>query len=179
MRRLLILALALALPALAGAQKIRAVPYQIAVGGGAIIGDNGIIASWDSAFATVQWHGIQLFEDNVSTGLGIELHPASVISVTEDKVRISSIDAVDARVWSMNRVKMSVTQLPGSIWDLMYAGTDLLIYEIGSKDYTGDFDARLVYGVKDKVGPGEVVLEIYMFEKYRPVSFAALYRWVF
>jgi hypothetical protein len=79
----------------------------------------------------------------------------------------------------MNRVKMSVTQLPGELWESMFIGTDLLVYEGGSLDHTGDFSARLVYGVHEKAGPGWIDLEIYMFEKYRPVSFAMFYRYDF
>jgi hypothetical protein len=57
----------------------------------------------------------------------------------------------------------------------MYLGSDLLVYEAGSKDWTGDFSARFVYGVEEQAGPGKIQFEIYMFEKYRPISFAVFY----
>jgi hypothetical protein len=161
------------------AQTIKVEPTQISVGGGAMLGDNGIIASWDSAFAAVQWHGVAMFSQNVTTGVGIEIHPAAVLSMNEDGVFVQAIDQVDWRLWSMNRVKMSALQIPGQLWESMFVGTDLLIREGGSTDFTGGFSARLVYGVKEKAGPGWIEMEIYMFEKYRPVSFAFLYRYNF
>jgi hypothetical protein len=166
-------------PVLTFPQVIHIEPTQISIGGGAMIGDNGIIASWDSAFATVQWHGVSMFADNVTTGIGVEIHPAAVWSETQDGFRLQYVEDVDWRLWSMNRVKMSALQIPGGVWESMFIGTDLLIQEGGSTDFTGDFHARLVYGVKEKAGPGWVELEIYMFEKYRPVSFAVLYRYDF
>ena len=176
MKRAFVFVAALLLATSLSAQAIRVEPTQISLGGGAMVGDYGIIASWDSVFGAVHWHGVQMFDDGVTTGVGLEIHPAAVLKMWEDNVFVQAIDQVDFRIWSLNRVKMSVLQLPGPIWDSMYIGTDLLVYEGGSMDLTGDFSARLVYGVKEEAGPGWIDLEIYMFERYRPVSFAVFYR---
>jgi len=179
MKRLVAVLVCLLLPVMASAQTIRVEPTQISLGGGAMIGENGIIASWDSAFAAIQWHGVQIYDDNIMTGAGIEIHPAAVFSYKDGNILVQDISQVDFRVWSLNRVKMSAMQLPGEVWESMFIGTDLLVYEGGSKDFTGDFSARLVFGAKEKAGPGWIDLEIYMFEKYRPVSFAVFYRYEF
>lgn len=179
MRYLIAIMLCLMLPVMVSAQTIRVEPSEISIGGGAMIGENGIIASWDSAFAAIQWRGIQMFADNFVSGVGLEVHPAAVFSVKDGNVLVQAFDQVDFRVWSLNRVKMSATQLPGSVWESMFIGTDLLLYEGGSTDFTGDFDMRLVYGVQEQAGPGFIDLEIYMFERYRPVSFAVFYRYDF
>lgn len=179
MKRFFMSLVFLLFPMLAFPQVIRVEPTQISVGGGAMIGDNGIIASWDSAFAAIHWHGVEMFAANVTSGVGIEIHPAAVVSGWEEGVFVQAIDQVDWRIWSLNRVKVSALQIPGSIWESMFIGTDLLIQEGGSKDHTGAFTARLAFGVKEKAGPGWIDLEIYMFEKYRPVSFALFYRYNF
>ena len=166
-------------PALAFSQGFEFEVGEVSLGGGAMIGDNGIVASWDSAFAAIQWRGVKLADEAFVTGVGIEFHPAAVLKFTEGNVRITQIDSVDFRIWSLNRLKMSTLQIPGEVWDMMFIGTDLLLHEEGSTDYTGDFTARLVYGVQEKAGPGFIDLEIYMFEKYRPVSFSVFYRYAF
>ena len=179
MKRLFVFLAVLFLSPSLSAQVIRVEPTQISVGGGAMIGDDFIITSWDSAFASIQWHGVSMFDADLTSGVGLEIHPAAVLSFQEDGIRMQAIDQVDFRVWSLNRLKMSALQLPGPIWDSMFIGTDLLVYEGGSTDHTGDFTARLVYGVREKAGPGWIELELYMFEKYRPVSFALLYKYNF
>lgn len=179
MKRLIAVLICLLLPVMASAQTIRVEPSEISLGGGAMIGENGIIASWDSAFAAIQWRGVQMFADNFVSGVALEVHPAAVLSFKEGNALVQYIEQVDFRVWSMNRVTMSALPLPGEIWESMFIGTDLLVYEGGSKDHTGDFSARLVFGVQEKAGPGFIDLEIYMFEKYRPVSFAMFYRYNF
>jgi len=58
----------------------------------------------------------------------------------------------------------------------MFSGVDALIAEGGPDDFTGDFDARFVMGGDfGKVGPGNIVVELIMFQEYVPVSFVVLY----
>lgn len=143
-------------------------PMNFAVGGGSMFGEESDLFSFDSAFASVQWNGIALFGPIASTGIGVELHPASILS---DGDSVQSIGNADWRFWSLNRLEMSALQLPGEFWDDMYLGGDLLLAE-GGTDYSGDFSARFVYGLRE----GPVQFEVYMFEKYRPISFAFMYR---
>ena len=174
-----VLALFLSTTSLLSAQVIRVEPSQISLGGGGMIGAGGMISSWDAVFAAVQWHGVQLFADNMTTGVGIEIHPAAVFSYKEGQTLTQFVDVVDWRLWSLNRMKMSALQLPGEVWESIYIGSDLLIEEGGSTDFTGGFTARMVFGVQEEAGPGWIDLEIYMFEKYRPVSFSVFYRYNF
>jgi len=165
-------ALMLAQPAQAQTKILQFEPTDFSIGGGSMLGEEAMTFTWDSAFAAVHWHGVALFGDNASSGIGVEIHPASVVSSFENNVSVQSIDTVDWRFWSLNRIEMSALQLPGEIWETMYIGSDLLLAEGGGNDYSGDFSARFVYGVKD----GPVQLEFYMFEKYRPISVAFFYR---
>jgi hypothetical protein len=130
-------------------------------------------------FGSIQWHGVQMFADNVTSGVCIEVHPAAVLSFSEDNTRIQQVSNVDWRIWSTTRMKMSALKIPGDIWESMFLGTDLLVQEGGSNDWTGGFTARLVYGVREKAGPGWVWVDIYMFNEYQPVSVAAGYRYDF
>jgi hypothetical protein len=179
MKRFVYLLAILLLPALVSAQVIRAEPTQISVGGGSMLAEENMTFSWEAAFGAIHWHGVELFGRNGTTGVGVEIHPAAVLSFSEGNIRLSQMDQVDWRLWSLNRVKVSALQLPGEIWEKMYLGSDFLIYEGGSTDYTGDFTARFVFGVKEKAGPGWLDFEFYMFEKYRPISFAVFYRYNF
>ena len=171
---LMVLALVFALvaaPAQAETKILQLNPKDFSVGGGAMLGEESMTFTWESAFAAVHWHGVALFGD-ASTGVGIELHPASVVSSFENNVSVQSISDVDWRAWSLNRANMSMLQLPGEVWEMIYLGSDLLLAEGGGNDYTGGFDARFVFGVAD----GPIQVEFYMWEKYRPISFAFMYR---
>ena len=72
------LALFLSTTSLLPAQVIRVEPSQISLGGGGMIGAGGMISSWDAVFAAIQWHGVQLFADNMTTGVGIEIKGVGV-----------------------------------------------------------------------------------------------------
>lgn len=178
MRKFLLLLALLLVPATGFSQKIQAVPTQISVGAGSMFGDEEMTFSWDGFFGAIHWHGVEIANGEMTSGVGIEIHPATVISFSDGSTHIHQIGDVDFRVWSLNRLKMSALQIPGEIWEEMYIGTDLLLIE-GGTDHTGDFTARLVFGVQEKAGPGWIDLEIYMFEKYRPISFAMFYRYDF
>lgn len=159
-------------PPMARAQAVGFNIKDLSIGGGSMLGEENLTFSWDGAFAAVHWHGVTFASENGTTGLGVELHPAAVVSIFENGVNAQLVDTVDYRLWSLNRLKVSALQIPGDIWESMYLGSDLLVAEGGSLDYTGDFTARFVYGIRE----GPIQLEIYMFEKYRPISFAFFYR---
>ena len=179
MRKICILLALLSAPALVSAQSIRAEPSQVSIGAGSMLGDEGTTFSWEGFFGAIHWHGVEIMNRQITSGVGIEIHPAAVFSFTENNISIQQVDAVDFRVWSLNRLNMSVFQLPGDVWEELYIGSDFLIVEGGSTDFTGDFTARFVFGASEKAGPGWLDLEIYMFEKYRPISFSILYRYNF
>ena len=176
MKKLVLVLSFLMLASFANAQKISFDPENGAIGAGVMLtGEEKTTFTWDSSFVAIKWHTVGFANRRVSTGIGVEFHPGAMLSFTEGKVTVNQIDSVNARVWSLNRANTSLLQIPGDVWESMYLGSDLLIYEAGSKDWTGDFSARLVYGVEEQAGPGRIQFEIYMFEKYRPISFAIFY----
>ena len=176
MKRLALVLAFLMVSYFAHAQKISFDPENGAVGFGAMLmGDEATTFSWKSSFAAIKWHSIGFANRTVTTGIGLEIHPAAVLTFTESGVVVNQVEEVDARIWSLNRVTASVMQIPGDIWESMYLGTDLLIQEFGSTDWSGDFTARFVYGAEDDLGPGKLQFEFYMFEKYRPISFCLFY----
>ena len=158
---------------------LSAEPTQISIGAGSMLGEESMTFSWVGFFGAVHWHGIRIMDDTATSGVGLEIHPSAVFSYSDSDASIQKFEAVDWRVWSLNRLKMSTFQIPGEIWEKIYIGSDLLIAEGGSTDFTGDFTARFVFGSREKAGPGWLDFEIYMFEKYRPISFAFLYRYNF
>jgi len=170
--------LALALAFILSAQPAQAEDVKIlelkasdfSVGGGSMFGEESMTFDLDSAFAAVHWHGVALFGPAGSTGVGVELHPASFVD--DGNGGTQSVGNADWRFWSLNRLNMKTLQLPGEVWEMIYIGSDLLLAEGGGNDYTGDFDARFVFGLNE----GPVQIEFYMFEKYRPISFALMYR---
>lgn len=179
MRNICILLALLLAPALVSAQSIRVEPSQVSLGLGSVFADESMTFSWEAFFGAIHWHGVEIMNRQITSGVGLEIHPAAVFSSSKDNISIQQFEAVDFRVWSINRLDMSALQIPGDIWEKLYVGSDFLIAEGGSTDFTGDFSARFVFGAQEKAGPGWIDLEIYMFEKYRPISFAILYRYNF
>jgi len=176
MKKLALVVAFLMCAGMASAQVIQFDPENGAIGFGTMLtGVDNTTFSWVSSFGAVKWHSITFAGDLASTGVGLEFHPAAMLVFQEGGVTASQIEEVDARLWSLNRIKTSVLQIPGDVWESMYMGTDLLIEEFGSKDWTGDFTARFVYGVEEEIGSGKLQFEFYMFEKYRPISFCVFY----
>ena len=176
MKKLALLVAFLMCAGVASAQKIAFDPENGAIGFGVMLtGENNTTFSWKSSFGSVKWHSITLAGDSASTGVGLEFHPGSMQTFRDGDTWVAQVDEVEARIWSLNRVKASVLQIPGDVWESMYLGSDLLVQEFGSKDWTGDFTARFVYGVEEEAGPGKIQFEFYMFEKYRPISFCLFY----
>lgn len=193
MRKLALIVLLILLPAFAYAQgydKSRGRPLtydddanvrfeveRISVGVGSFLG----LMSWNKVFASIQWHGVQLpvLKQGTSTGISVEGHVANIWTEDIDDVtRVQGIEDVDFRIWSTTRVPISavpIGALQSGTPSRMWTGTDILIHEEG-KDWTGDFQARLVIGGDAGVlGPGNITFEVYMFQPNVPVAFAMFY----
>lgn len=154
-----------------------------AFGVGSFFDQEAVTFSTEALYGAVQLHAIGFpgLKEGTSTGIVIEAHPGRLISKTiDDGLRIQSIvDDVDYRVWSVNRVPISaipIDALQSGILSRTFVGTDLLLYEGGPRDYTGDFEARFVIGGDLGVlGPGNVIVEIYMLQQDVPIAFSIFY----
>lgn len=148
---------------------------RIAVGVGTIIPDAGF--SFDAVYVPVQMHGIGLpfIRQGTSTGITVEFHPASVHFANGRPV----IEQIDYRIWSTTRVPISAIPIraleSGSV-TRMFIGTDLLLDEGGPDDFTGGFDQRMAIGGDlGIIGPGNLVIEAYLFQNNIPFAVNALY----
>jgi hypothetical protein len=163
--------------------KIELQPLSIALGCGSFFDRANVTFSSKAMYGALQWHGVGFpaLADGTSTGLAIEGHPATLFSEDFEagEIRVQALEAVDYRVWSTTRIPISaipIARLQSGVVANMFSGVDALLAEGGPDDFTGDFDARLVVGGDfGGLGPGRVVLEIYMFQRNVPVSFALFY----
>lgn len=156
---------------------------RIALGVGSFFDTEAITFSTDALYFSVQWHGFEfpILKEGTSTGIMIEGHVAKLF--TEDfedgDVRFQYLEHLDYRIWSCNRVPINaipIEKLQSGSISRMYAGTDLLIAEGGPDDFTGDFDARFVFGGDlGVIGPGNLVVEIYSFQQDIPIAFGIFY----
>ena len=118
-------------------------------------------------------------KEGTSTGITFEGHPGKVFTKAIEGGYEQLLENVDWRLWSTTRIPISAMPIralqSGSV-SRMFAGTDLLIAEGGPEDFTGDFDARFVFGGELGIlGPGNTVFEIYMFQQDVPIAFALFY----
>ena len=155
---------------------------QWAVGFGSFFDQEAVTFSTKALYGAVQLHGIGFpaLKEGTSTGIVIEGHPARLFAETsEGGVRLQALDNVDFRLWSINRVPMSAIPLKifqSGTMSRIFSGGDILLYEQGPEDWTGEHDTRMVLGGDLGVlGPGNVVVEIYMFQKDIPIAFAVFY----
>jgi hypothetical protein len=157
----LLLALSLAVAAPASAQL--AVNADFAVGGGlSMAGDEGAVFSASSLYAAVHWNGLSLPWLDSSTGIGVELKPATI-------ALDGNVVSADYRVWSLNRVNCPKA---------LYCGVDLKIGQGGDSGWAADFDQRIVVGVRlARLGAAVLNLEVYSLEDDRPVSAFLAVRW--
>jgi len=158
MKRLLVLvALLFAAPSFA-----QQISYDFAAGAGFLFnGEEEQAFDAKSIYGSVHWNGLKLPGPEVSTGIGIEFHPAS-ISIDGTLVN------VDYRIWNLNRF-----DCPSAL----YCGVDLKIGEGVDGGYRADFDQRLVVGIGIKRGDSyEVNFELYTLEDDRPVAAAVMVR---
>lgn len=151
-------------------------------GAGTFFGDTGISFSAESLFVELQFHGVALpfIKTGTSTGIALEGHLAKMFGRnTWKNLQTLQFSEMSWRIWSITRVPLSavpVKSLQSGTPSRVFAGTDLLVAEGGPVDYTGGFDARFVLGGDlGVIGPGNLVLEVYMFEQNKPVYFAMIY----
>lgn len=170
MKKLLaVLALAFAFPLPARAQtKMNlqtAVAMDFAAGAGFLFaGEEEAVFDAKALYGAFHWNGLQLPGPNVSTGIGVEIHP-STITTNGSTVNFAY------RVWSLNRMDCPMS---------LFCGADLKIGEAAGPDggWRTDFDMRIVTGVRvANYSKAEINLELYFLEDDRPVSAAVLVRW--
>ncbi len=164
-------------------EKVRFQFTTAAIGFGSFFDQEAVTFSSEALYVAVQWHGIGLpvIKEGASTGLLFEGHAAQILGQEEfgNSMRVQSLSSVDYRLWSMSRIPISAIPLnilqSGSV-SRMYSGTDILLAEGGSGDYTDDFDVRLVFGGDMGVlGPGNLAFEIYSFQDDQSIAFAFFY----
>ena len=166
MKKLLVLVLSLfAVPAVAQQVSLSADFHDFAAGAGFLFnGEEKQAFDAKSVYGAFHWNGLKLPGPDVSTGIGVEFHPAS-ISVDGTLVN------VDYRLWNLNRMDCA----PGST--ALYCGVDLKIGEGVDGGYKADFDQRVVIGIgllnRDDV---DLNFELYMLEDDRPVAAAVMIR---
>ena len=168
-----------------GEEKPPAVGLQLTtwgVGFGSFFDEESVTFSADALYAAVQFHGIGIpsLAEGTSTGIAFETHPAQMVTRNvSGNLQIRAFNEIDFRLWSITRVPMSAIPLKifqSGTLARTFTGVDALIHEQGSHDFTGDFDARMVLGGDLGVlGPGNVVVEIYMFQRDVPIAFAIFY----
>lgn len=151
-------------------------------GAGTFFSDTGIVFSSESLFVELQFHGLALpfIKQGTSTGIALEGHLAKMFGRSVwDNHQTLQFSEMSWRIWSITRIPLSavpIKSLQSGTPSRVFAGTDLLIAEGGPSDYTGGFDARFVMGGDlGVIGPGNLVLEVYTFEKNKPVYFALIY----
>ncbi len=154
---------------------------RIALGFGSFFDNENVTFSTDALYLSVQLHGIALpfIKEGTSTGITFEGHPGKVFTKAIEGGYEQLLENVDWRLWSTTRIPISampIRALQSGSLSRMFAGTDLLIAEGGPEDFTGDFDARFVFGGDlGLLGPGNTVFEIYMFQQDVPIAFAIFY----
>jgi len=129
------------------------------------LGEEDQTFSTDALFGVFHWNGLKLPGPNVSTGVGIEFHPTTI------NLEGNTIANVDYRIWSLNRFDCPAA---------LYCGADMQIGKGGDGGYQGDFDLRIVTGLRIAgIGDtaGEVNLEMYFLEDDRPIGVAVIVRW--
>ena len=154
---------------------------QWALGFGSFFDQEAVTFSTKALYGAVQLHGVEFpaLAEGTSTGIAIEGHPAQLLTQSEGDVRFQALNNVDFRVWSINRVPVSA--IPINIFQSgtlsrVFSGVDILLYEQGPEDWTGEHDTRMVIGGDLGVlGPGNVVVEIYMFQRDVPIAFSIFY----
>lgn len=159
--------------------KIQIQVERIALGIGAFFNQPNL--STDALFASVQLHGVGLpfIREGTSTGIVVEGHVTKIFTETVGDAVLQSFETMDWRLWSMTRVPVSaipIRALQSGTPSRMFVGTDILLTEGGIFDWTDEFDARFVVGGDLGVlGPGNLVVEVYMFQQNIPVAVMGIY----
>lgn len=172
-----------ALLMLPSAAKAQLDPDGFALGFGSIFGEESDVFSKDALYMALHWNGIsfQALDADTTTGIGIEIHPASLINGGE-------LMNVDYRIWSLTRVSLKSTKIkalqqgPGS---KLYIISDFLIGEGGGpgepggppRGFEAQFDWRGGFGAfLGKAGPGRIFADIYLAQDSLPIAWLIGYR---
>jgi hypothetical protein len=152
--------------------------YTALAGGiGSFFYEESVTFDTKAMFVPIQFHGVGLpfIKSGTSTGLGVEVHPGSV---SFDENGFINVRQVDYRLWSITRMPVSAipwSKLRSGTPSRTFVGTDILLDE-GGEDYTEAFEARFVIGGDlGVIGPGNLVLEVYSFQRDIPIAFAVFY----
>jgi len=154
--------------------KIQLQVERITLGIGAFLNQPSL--SGDMLFGSVQFHGVGLpfIREGTSTGIAFEGHVTKLFTENIGDVTIQSFETMDWRLWSITRVPISaipVRALQSGTPARMFLIADVLLAEGGPVDWTNGFDARIGFGGDLGVlGPGNLVIEVYMFQQDIPVA---------
>jgi len=153
MKKLLPLSLLLGLVAAPSAAQIK---MDFAGGAGFMFsGEEDQAFDAKSLYGAFHWNGLELPGPSVSTGIGIEFHPATVVVD-------GTVLTVDYRVWSLNRF-----DCPGRLFCI----ADLKIGQGGEGGWASDFDERVGFGMLiAKQERFEINMELYFLEDDRPIA---------
>ena len=144
---------------------------RIALGFGSFFDNEGVTFSKEALYFSVQLHGIAFpfIKEGTSTGICFEGHPAKISPQDVEGGDVQLIEKFNWRLWSTTRMPISaipIRALQSGPFSRMFVGGGALLAEGGPEDFTGEFDARLVFGGDlGIVGPGNAVFEIYMFQE--------------
>lgn len=147
---------------------------RISIGIGAFLNQPSL--SGDMLFGSIQLHGIGLpfIREGTSTGIALEGHITKIFTENIEGVTVQSFETMDWRVWSITRVPMSaipIKALKSGTPGRMFLIADVLLAEGGPVDWTDGFEARVGFGGDLGIlGPGNLVIEVYMFQQGIPFA---------
>lgn len=152
---------------------------RITVGIGAFLNQPSL--SGDMLFGSIQLHGLGLpfIREGTSTGIALEGHITKIFSETIGDFTVQSFETMDWRVWSITRLPMSAIPIgafKSGTPARMFLIADVLVAEGGPVDWTNGFDARIGFGGDLGIlGPGNLVIEVYMFQQDIPIAVGLAY----
>ena len=147
---------------------------RITIGIGAFLNQPSL--SGDMLFGSIQLHGVGLpfIREGTSTGIAFEGHITKIFTENIDGLIVQSFETMDWRVWSITRVPMAaipIRALKSGTPARMFLIADVLLAEGGPVDWTDGFDARIGFGGDLGIlGPGNLVIEVYMFQRDIPIA---------
>jgi len=132
--------------------------------------------STNMLFGSIQLHGVGLpfIREGASTGVAFEGHITKIFTENIGNVTIQSFETVDWRVWSITRIPLGVIPikaLKSGTPARMFLIADVLVAEGGPVDWTDEFSVRAGFGGDlGVIGPGNLVIEVYTFQRGIPIA---------
>lgn len=154
--------------------KIQIQVERITIGIGAFLNQPSL--SGDMLFGSIQLHGVGLpfIREGTSTGIAFEGHITKIFTENIEGVIVQSFETMDWRIWSITRVPMAaipIRALKTGTPARMFLIADVLLAEGGPVDWTDGFDARIGFGGDLGIlGPGNLIIEVYMFQRDIPIA---------